>query len=271
MRPREALETAQSGDMPFTFVWGPVACYTLDFMDPTPAPVVPSVLLDVPSAPAPSTPSETPEPPPRRRIVLRSVRPVSSGDTITEPSLATPAPHLTSIDYDSMLPLPPVPPEPAPGTVAESVHFRVSVTLAPDDARTHSVRLLMARLKAVLDGELLTPPERAEATWPRSVLAERSQTLQKRMTARECDKAQPGRPETGRPRYPRRGILTAEDGRSEYGFWSMVDLVSQLKASYAGVNAKYLKACREAGVDPNDHDGVDFTYKECKIHLKVRW
>lgn len=171
------------------------------------------------------------------------------------PTGPVPAGALLEVTHDTT---PPLPPAPDASVLASQFVLRIDVRLPWNDDRVSSVRLLADRLRGVLAGDLLTPPEATAAM----------HGSPKPIRISEADAA-PHTP-VGRPTLPRHGTITSSDGRDQSGFWSMAELAAQLGAPYAAVNAKYLRTCRETSVDPNDHDGVTFTYKEQTIHLVVR-
>jgi hypothetical protein len=161
------------------------------------------------------------------------------------------------IQHDTSAPLPPL----DDFLSSTTVNYRFNVSLPRGDARIPSMDLLMERLRSVISGDILTPPEKVE-------LATASPAPRHVVTKVEADRASVR--ETGRPRFPRRGNIISPDGSNETLFYSMADLAAQLRAPYSGVNQKYLKCCREACVDPNDHEGLNFTYKGHKVFITVR-
>jgi hypothetical protein len=152
---------------------------------------------------------------------------------------------------------PEFPPPPDAAVCAAQFVARIDVRLPWDDQRVNSVRMLLDRLRGVLQGELLTPPEATAAVHgaPRS---------------REERPPREFRSPPGRPSYPRFGTVTSPDGANQSGFWSMSELAAQLGCGYTGVAHKYSRICREQGFDPNDHEGVEFTYRGYTVHLRVR-
>jgi len=194
------------------------------------------------------------------RLLLRrlgSTGPAPEDEDLRPASLTGPTPSggLLEVIHDTT---PALPPAPDVSVFASQFVLRIDVRLPWSDDRVSSVRLLADRLRGVLAGDLLTPPEATAAL----------HGAPKAVRIADADAA-PHTP-VGRPTLPRHGTITSPDGRDQSGFWSMAELAAQLGAPYAGVNAKYLRTCRELGVDPNDHDGVTFSYKDQTIHLVVR-
>lgn len=217
--------------------------------------------------PPPPAPAEAPAPPRKKpRMLADIVADIQARQELEARAAATGAsaedlrpnkPDVVSFTHDTMTAMPEVPDL----HTSDHVVFRLHVSVPSSDVRIASLRLLMQRFKSVIEGDLLTPPEKVESAFPDSPLA-------KGVKAAQLTEAQASRrTRTGRPTLPRRGIITDEDGGNESQFTSMSDLAAQLGAAYASINQKYLQSCREQGKDPNMNDGVFFTYKGSRITL----
>lgn len=218
-------------------------------------PLIPAALTEV-HQPAPETPPTAGDRLVLRRMTRAGTLPVDEDLNPASPEGPTPAERLVEVTHDTT---PPMPAAPDASVFATQFVLRIDVRLPWGDDRVSSVRLLADRLRGVLDGDLLTPPEATAAL----------HGSPKPVRVADTNSA-PSRSPAGRPTLPRHGTITTPDGRNQSGFWSMAELAAQLGAPYAGVNQKYLSACREQSVDPNDHDGVTFVYKGHTIHLVVR-
>lgn len=226
---------------------------------------------------APAAPAEPPSPRPVLRTLVTAVPEVENLDP------AAPDPDL--IPGEQVL----SPEDAAAGTLTEILHgqkvaepvqrpvedyigshmvFRLSVVLPLGDSRIPSMDLLMTRARAVLDGELLTPPEQIEGHFGPTPIGRKASAIK---SAQEMAAARRnmGRGASGRPALRRRGIIETESGDS-FGFETMLDLARQLGCAYTNVCTKYRAACAKAGVDPDDHDGVTFMYKHDKITVSTR-
>lgn len=226
-----------------------------------------------PASAIPAPPSFTETTPPAKRRVLQPVRrdldmadedlrpdaPPVVGVNVGKDSSA--AGTNVEIVHDAGIPLPALEDV---TTSSVTINYRFNISLPRGDARVPSMDLLMERLRGVLAGDFLTNPEKAEIAHGNPEGPGAPSQLVKKIDA---ERARMG--ESGRPRLPRHGNIVSPDGGNETQFYSMADLAAQLRAPYAGVNQKYLKSCREAGLDPNDHSGIEFTYKDYKIFLTV--
>lgn len=221
-----------------------------------------------PAAPTEVTPAPAEAPPPRKkpRMLADIVADIQARQELEARAAATGAsaedlrpnkPDLVVVAHGTMTDMPEVPDL----YTSDHVVFRLHVSVPSSDVRIPSLRLLMQRFKSVIEGDLLTAPEKVESAFPDSPMA-------KGVKAAQLTEAQASRrTRTGRPTLPRRGIITDEDGSNESQFTSMSDLAAQLGAAYASINQKYLQSCREQGKDPNMNDGVFFTYKGSRITL----
>jgi hypothetical protein len=124
------------------------------------------------------------------------------------------------------------PPADAEPVVEARAVFQCTISLALSDPRMPEVRRLVDQIQAVL----------ASLGGPRP---------------------------SGRPPLVRRGTITTPSGE-QFSFGTLAECARQLRASYPGVSTAYREACRAAGVDPDDHDGVEFRYKGDKVLVCVR-
>jgi hypothetical protein len=69
----------------------------------------------------------------------------------------------------------------------------------------------------------------------------------------------------GRPALPRCGEVFSPRGDVIARFDSTAELARVVSGSYSGVSAKIQAAFRKAGKNSLEHDGLEFTYKGCRI------